>query len=109
MKRVISMPLEAGGTVELEVTDDAALPVMRGGVPQTVLEKSVGSFDAAIAKVRPVALAVVEQFANAVSGPTSVKVKFGLKFSAEAGAIIASAGSEANFEIEVKWGHEGSD
>jgi Trypsin-co-occurring domain 1 len=50
----------------------------------------------------------VEQFADAVHGPTSVKVKFGLKFNAEAGAIIASVGSEANFEIEVRWGRDGS-
>jgi hypothetical protein len=35
-------------------------------------------------------------------------VKFGLKFNAEAGAIIAALGSEANFGIEVKWAPEAS-
>lgn len=109
MKRVISMPLEAGGTIELEIEDNATSPVMRGGPPQSVIEKSVGSFEAAVARVRPAVLAVAQQFACSAQGRTSVKVKFGLKFNAEAGAIIASIGSEANFEIEVRWGHETSE
>jgi hypothetical protein len=100
------MPLEAGGTVELEIQDAAASSVMRGGLPETVIEKSVGTFEAAIAKAKPVALAVIEQFADAVHGTTSVRVKFGLKFNTEAGAIIASIGSEANFAIEIVWGHD---
>lgn len=108
MKRIISMPLAAGGTVEIEIEDNPAPSVMRGGIPQPVIEKAVGSFEAAVARIKPVAVAVVEQFADAVHGTTSVRVKFGLKFNAEAGAIIASIGSEANFEIEVKWGHGGS-
>lgn len=107
MKRVISMPLEAGGTIELEIEDNAISPVTRGGVQQPVFEKAVGSFEAAVARVKPVAVAVVEQFAEAVHGTTSVKVTFGLKFNAEAGAVIASVGSEANFKIEVNWAHGG--
>jgi hypothetical protein len=81
---------------------------MRGDPSRSVIQKSVDSFEAAISTIRPVAVAVVQQFANAVAGTNAVKVKFGLKFSAEAGAIIASAGSEANFEIEVSWGQTGS-
>jgi Trypsin-co-occurring domain 1 len=107
MKRIISMPLEAGGTVELEIEDGESSPVMRGS-PQQVIEKTVGSFEAALTKVKPVAVAIVEQFAGAIRGTTSVKVKFGLKFNAEAGAIIASLGSEANFEIELRWAPVGS-
>ena len=108
MKRIVSMPLKTGGTVELEVEDNTASPVMRGGVAQPVIEKALGSFEDAVAKVKPVAIAVVQQFAGAIEGTTSVKVKFGLKFSAEAGAIIASVGSEANFEIEMNWGRDAS-
>ena len=106
MKRIISMPLQAGGTVELEIEDSATGPVMRGGAPPPVIDKAAGSFEAALARVKPVAVAVVEQFADAVRGTTSVTVKFGLKFNAEAGVIIGSVGSEANFEVEVKWAHD---
>lgn len=107
MKHIISMPLETGGTIELEVDDTSVAPVTRGGVPQALIERAAGSFEAAVARVKPVAVAVVKQFAEAVHGTTSVKVTFGLKFNAEAGAIIASVGSEANFKIEVNWAHSG--
>ena len=60
-----------------------------------------------MAKIKPVAEAVIKQFVDVVSGTNTVKVKFGLKFTAEAGAIIAAVSSEANFEIEVKWAPEG--
>jgi hypothetical protein len=104
VKRIISMPLETGGTVELEIEGDAVSPVMRGAITQPLIEKSVASFETAVARVKPVATAVVQQLASGMAGTTSVKVKFGLKFTAEAGAIIASAGSEANFEVELTWG-----
>lgn len=109
MKRILQMPLEAGGTVELEIDDNSSSSVMRGSGPLPIIEKTAGSFEAAVARVKPVAIAIVEQFVEALHGTSSVKVKFGLKFNAEAGAIIASVGSEANFEIEVRWGRDGSD
>ena len=108
MKRIISVPLKDGGTVELEI-EDTTSPVMRGGVSQPVIERAVGNFEEAISRIKPAAVAVAEQFADTVRGTTSVTVKFGLKFSAEAGAIIASVGSEANFEVEVKWHRDGSE
>jgi hypothetical protein len=97
------MPLDTGGTVELEIVDDPTSPMMRGAMSQPVIEKAVGSFETALARVKPVAMALVQQLASGMQGITSAKVKFGLKFNAEAGAIIASAGSEANFEIELTW------
>jgi hypothetical protein len=108
MKRVVSMPLDGGGTVDLEITDDTPAAVMRGGSPQIVIERAVGTFESAVAKVKPVAAAVVEQFRDVAAGATSVKVKFGLKFNAAAGVIIASGGAEANFEVEVRWSQGGS-
>jgi hypothetical protein len=103
------MPLEAGGSVELEIDDDSGAAVMRGGLPRPLIETTVVNFETAVAKVKPVALAVVRQFTDAIHGTSSVKVKFGLKFTADAGAIIASVGSEANFEIEVTWSRSAND
>jgi hypothetical protein len=55
---------------------------------QTSLRKSKLFATAAVATVRPVALAVFQQFSDLIAGMDSVRVTFGLKFSAEAGAII---------------------
>lgn len=104
MKRVIEFPLEGGGAVLIEVeAAEADAPIMRGGPARSALERSAQTLEAAVSAARPIAAAVVRQFGSLVDGTSSVRVKFGLTFSAEAGAIIASAGSEANFEIEVKW------
>jgi hypothetical protein len=100
------MPLQAGGTVLLEIDDTPASAVMRGG-PQQVIEHAAGSFEEALARIKPVAEGVIKQFADVVHGTNSVKLKFGIKFTAQAGAIIAAVGSEANFEIEVQWTSDG--
>jgi hypothetical protein len=102
VKRVIAMPMDAGGVIQIEVDSlDSERPAMRGGLPS--LEKSVQSFEAAVASIKPAALTIVQQFADIAAGTSSVRLTFGLKFSAEAGAIIAAVGSEANFEVEVTW------
>jgi hypothetical protein len=36
--------------------------------------------------------------------PDELEITFGLKVSGEAGWIVAKAGTEANFEIKLKWG-----
>jgi len=38
--------------------------------------------------------------------PNEVTVKFGIKFDARAGAIIAKAGIEASMNVELKWQDE---
>jgi hypothetical protein len=38
-----------------------------------------------------------------------VEVKFGLKMSAELGAIVASGTAEANYEITLKWKRDSKD
>ncbi len=35
--------------------------------------------------------------------PDEVEVKFGVKMTAEMGAVIASANVEGNYEITLKW------
>lgn len=103
VKQILSMPLEAGGSVQFEIEDRTATPMVRGGAQPSVIDRTVVSFETALGRVRPVAQAIVNQFAHTVEGATSVKVRFGVKFNAEAGAVIASVGSEANFDIEVEW------
>lgn len=66
----------------------------------------VQRFETAMAKVRPAASAVIDSLRNMVHSPDEVQVEFGIKMSAEAGAIIASSGLEANFKVALKWKQE---
>lgn len=54
-------------------------------------------------KVEPMASLIVNKLRNLNEPADEVEVKFGLKLNAEAGAIIALAGAEANYEITLKW------
>ena len=44
---------------------------------------------------------------NAISErPSTVEVDFGLKLTANAGALVASASTEASFIVKLTWKHE---
>ena len=103
MKRLISFPLEAGGSVLIEVEEGAGATVTRGLHPGDVVETVSNTFDAAIEAIKPAAVAVAGRFRNFTDAPESVEVEFGLKFAGQAGAFIASASTEAQFRVKVMW------
>ena len=103
MKRLISYPLEAGGSVSIEVNDGVGAPVTRGLHPADVIETGGNTFEAALDSVRPAAFAVVSRFRSFAEAPEGVEVEFGLKFAGQAGAFIASASTEAQFRVKLTW------
>lgn len=65
------------------------------------------TFEQALDHVKPVAAAVVSKLKDL--GPKATEIKFGIKLTADAGAIFTSVGGEVNFEITVKWSKDGAD
>lgn len=59
-------------------------------------------FDSALARLRPAAEKVLDAFRE-LNTPSEIQLEFGVKFGARAGAIIASADSEATFKVSLKW------
>jgi Trypsin-co-occurring domain 1 len=103
VKRVISFPLESGGTVRVEVEEEAGLPATRGLHPADMVETAANSFEAALEAVKPAAVAMASIFRNIADAPDAVEVEFGVKFAGQAGAFIASASTEAQFRVKVVW------
>jgi hypothetical protein len=103
VKRLISFPLESGGTVQVEVEEETRLPVTRGLHPVDVVETVANSFEAALDAIKPATVAMASIFRNIADAPDVVEVEFGVKFAGQAGAFIASASSEAQFRIKVVW------
>jgi uncharacterized protein (UPF0212 family) len=103
MNRIITFDLSEGGTVLLETRDLTPPSQVTRGIASDVVVKAAHSFEDAIAVVQPVASSLVKRLKEATEGLDSIDIKFGLKFSAEAGAIIASASTEANIEVCVGW------
>jgi Trypsin-co-occurring domain 1 len=102
MPALISVP-SAGGDILIEVDrPGSGSPVTRGGPAETV-QKATASFEDSWSRIKPVAKQIIEQLGDTLEGTEEVKVKFGVKFSADAGVFIASAGTEANFTVEITW------
>lgn len=103
MKHLVEFPLEDGSTVLVE-SDEG--PVVRGVTPHEIAEKAEQTFEAALAKIRPVAAAVIAKLRDLSDAPEQVAVEFGIKLGAKAGAFIASADTEATFKVTMTWKRE---
>ncbi|RLC16680.1 MAG: hypothetical protein DRI57_10885 [Deltaproteobacteria bacterium] len=90
--------------VEIEMPEDeyGQQEVSRDGK----LIETGKSFQAALATIKPVAEAIISKFSELSKRPQEIDVEFGLKMSADAGAIIASCGVESNFKVTLKWKQE---
>jgi hypothetical protein len=98
---LIEFELGTGGSVAIEVGPGAGLErVGRGG--GTVRDVRA-SFEEALGDVRDAAAAALAQFQQMPTKPDEVEIAFGVKFDAQAGAIIARAGVEGNLQVTVKW------
>ena len=70
--------------------------------------KAKVSFEKALSAIRPVTKAVMTQVSNLDTKPEKVEVGFGLTMKAEGGAVIASAGIEANMNVKLTWDLKGA-
>src|SRR5450755_2047544 len=66
-------------------------------------EQAHQTFEAAVAKVRPAADALLTSLSGLRSTPDKITVEFGVQLNAQAGICIATLGSSANFKITLTW------
>jgi hypothetical protein len=101
---LVEFRTEDGGTILVEADEwTEGDPRFKGLRPGQIVEKAQDTFEEALAKIRPAVETVVERMRNLAQAPDTVTVEFGVKLSAAAGAVIASAASEANFRIALTW------
>ncbi len=105
MKRLVEFPLERGGSilVEVDVGESEEGGIVPAARPGEIAAKATQSFEEALEQVKPAANAIITKLRSLSDTPDEVEVQFGLKLSAEAGAIVASAGIEANYTVTLKW------
>lgn len=100
MKKLI----EFADGITVEVDDKESGPVTRSGAGGSEKsDKTDQRFQDALARVKPIAEGVIGKLRDLTVTPDEVNVEFGVKLSAKAGVILASADSEANFKISLKW------
>ncbi|MHC5905807.1 CU044_2847 family protein [Streptomyces sp. S6] len=62
------------------------------------------TFEAALDGVRTAAQSALRVFRDGALKPDGVEIEFGVKLSAEAGAIIAKGTSEGHLVVKLTWG-----
>lgn len=109
MKRLVEFPLEDGSTAIVEVDEPETDGVRRVARAGEIAEKAGQTFETALEKIRPAASAIVAKLRDLSVAPDLIGVEFGIKLSAKAGAIFASADSEANFKVTLTWKRKGAE
>jgi len=71
------------------------------------LKKAKVSLEDAFSSIKPIAQAITDQIQALSVKPQKAAVGFGLTMKANAGAVIASAGVEANVNVTLTWDLEG--
>ncbi len=100
MNDLARFPLEGGGSVVVEVDHvPGTAPVSRG----SLIDDAKSSFEAALVNVREAAVSALGTFQSMSRKPDEVEIKFGVKLTAQAGAVIAKTGLDGNFEVKLKW------
>jgi hypothetical protein len=73
--------------------------------PKDVAQKSAQALEKAMSTIREMGQRVTDTVKdiNVADRPTKVELEFGLKFDAEAGAVVAKASTEAAFKVVLTW------
>jgi hypothetical protein len=102
MKHLVQFPLEEGGSIVIEVDEPENEGTVRAGRGE-VIAKAKETLEEALNNVLPVTKSFVEKLRSIGNKPGGIEIGFGVKLSTVAGAVIASASAEANFDVTLHW------
>lgn len=105
MKKLVEYKLENENSIIVEVDEfegEGEIEEVCRSENRTI-KKSMIYFEDAIDRVKPAATIILEKIKDLDYSPDQIQIEFGLKLNAEAGAVIASTGMEANYRISLVW------
>lgn len=105
LNRLIEYKLDDGQTILVEVVEPTPGGLAPVGRTADTIVRAQKTLSEALDNVRPVAEAIIGKLSNLSTRPDEVSVEFGVKLSANAGAILAAAGAECNYVVKLTWKH----
>ena len=105
VSQLIRVPLEGGGSIVVETSEDLAGGPVRAGRPGEVVTEAAQTLDAALDELRPALTTLLDRLRD-IAHPDEVHVELGVKLSAKAGVVIAQTAGEANFRVALLWRRE---
>lgn len=107
MSQLTQFSLEDGTTFLVEVEDPESESIERVSVlPGQTVVKAQQTFEKALDTIKPVAATIISKLKEIKTPADEVQVKFGIKLTADAGAVFTSIGGEVNYEITLKWSNK---
>lgn len=101
--RLIEYRLDDGQTILVEVIEPTPGGLVPVGRTADVITKSQKTLSEALDNVRPAAEVIIAKLSNLKTRPDQISVEFGLKLSANAGAVLAAVSIECNYVIKLTW------
>jgi len=71
--------------------------------PEQLARDSAEALDRAMATIREMARKTKASIDGLVSKPDELEITFGVKLTAEAGAIVTKVGGEATLQVKLAW------
>jgi Trypsin-co-occurring domain 1 len=102
VSQLIRVPLEGGGSIVVESSDELAGGPVGAGRTGEVVTEAAETLDAALDELRPALAKLLDRLRD-VAHPDEVHVELGIKLSAKAGVVIAQTSGEANFTVSLLW------
>ncbi|MGW0764521.1 CU044_2847 family protein [Streptomyces sp. NPDC002676] len=105
MSRLVEFETEDGAFVVVETAEPATGTrlVARGEGGEGPAAQTARTFEGALAGVRSAAQSALRVFRDGALRPDSVELEFGVKLTAEAGAIIAKGAAEGQLVVRLGW------
>jgi hypothetical protein len=100
MAELVAVPLEAGGVIVVEMDHDQS-GVVKAGRPGQIVAQATQTLEAALESVTPAAQSILAKLRQVQ--PHDITVEFGLKLTAEAGAVITKTAGECNLKVTLHW------
>ncbi len=76
------------------------------GIGDEVIQKASQSLEKSLSGIKAIGDAVINKVKSFNEPADEVEVKFGIKMSADLGAVIAKGSGEVNYEITLKWDNQ---
>jgi Trypsin-co-occurring domain 1 len=109
MSELMAVPLDGGGAVVVESDDLAGsagvVKAGRGGAPGEVAVRAAQTLEVALEPVTAAARATLAKLREA--NPDRVALEFGLRLTAEVGAVITKTAGQCNLKVTLIWERSG--
>ena len=89
------------GPIHVEISEPTRNPTRGRG--NDAVERVQGRFEQALELVESVGNAIVDKVKKISDSPDQVSVELGIKFTAQAGVVIAQTSTEGNLILKLSW------